>query len=704
LSRSRHSPTPDRAWGLLALAGLALLLPPHPWARVAGLAALALGLANRALLAPARLRGALLAGLLLTYVVSPYWRLPVPGWGAHPVVLWPVLAVLAAVLAWYHRPLDGTAPAALSGREAVAWGVLLAGWGALQANALFVDVPWRGDEDFHVVRVAGFVGWAGALLARARAHGGVLALAAGVAALGAVRLALAGGRLGLLLARLRPRPRAALAAACRHGWWVGALALWSLLVAGAAGGADLNPRVLVRYPPLGAWLAALPAWDRGAAPLLEPAWVRIAPLVAVWSAGGVVLSWTWRRTRDWAVAGAAAALFLTLPAVVYYGAKSYLEPIMLPLETAVLLAPGFLSAPNPRDARRGAGNAALCLFALLKETAAPLLAVAAAVRLGVALRARDGGGTAARRWLGEGVYVLMLGLTLAPYLLFRMGDAKRGYHPTPAQLLDWNEYRILAAGLWEQAGLLAPLGLAGAVWLGRRRDWARLATGLGVVAACVVFHVCDRPSWLGYARFDLLLLPPLTALALPLVVRLAAWRRAAALGLVAAAVGVNLALCPLDWASGTTRTPWGHLRPADKGEVHYPARAAAAWLQAHRPPGPVVLAEHDFHHPYLRRVLRAAGYPPVVARLDRLAAAPGNEAAALGRLLGVSAANGSTLVVYPCPHGPAPPALPPGAMSGFREAARLTTPFAALVIYARPAGPAASAPPAPSSSPSPSPH
>lgn len=670
---------------------------PLPWVRLGGYGLLAFALGNLAAASGAYRRALLLGALVLAYVFAPYWRTPIyaalPG---GPAAAWALLLAACGVLAWYHAaPGDGggVRPVA-TWREGAGWLALLGAAALLQLHALFADVPWRGDEAFHLLRWSVVPGTVRVALAGS-GHGAGAALAALLAAALALRGALAAGWLAGPLARAGPLAGAA-RALCGYGW-VGAAAAWWAVAAGPALPAWTG--FITRYPAASLWPPAPLGWSGGASPLAAPWWVRVGSLAGFAACAGLVFSWTWRRCGDGPLALAAGLWFLTLPTAAFHAATGQIEPYLLPLETAVLLWPGFLFAPSARALREAPGNAALCGFALLKETALPLLAVVGALRVaGLARRARAARRVAWRAAGAEAAYLALLGAVALPYMVARLGSGERAYVFTPGHWLRGGEYLTFARSLWEQTGLLAPLAAVGLAWGlagGGRR--AALAGG-GTVAAYALFYLGDRNVLLGYARFNLLVVPGLLCLALPLLAPLRARSRGAALALLAAGVAVNLALSPLDWRAGVPRPVWDRMRPAADTPYFFPTRATVDWLRervAARPGGAagarIALYQHDYHLMGFDRVYaETPGLPPLghLGRRDRRVAwARAHEAEALANVLRVAAARRVTLLIYPCLNGTRPPALPPAARRGFRVAAVLDNGHYALAVFEREAAP-----------------
>ena len=447
----------------LGVAGLAV---PLAAVRLFAFAALALGLFLHSRQAPLRLRAVLLGAYLLAYVFSPYWallQLRGAGWITASCLL--LGAYVVAAFAWSGclRPAHfASQPAAIGRTELLGWGAIFLVWVLLQAAAFTVDVPWRGDEDSHLKFTQRH--WSALRLAL---HTGLLKEPWVLGALGTCALAFT-GRLLLSYRSVVPAAPAdqtasghILRAVLRNAWIVAIVLLYAATFHAAFNGLpavwdDVWTYRLVRYPFLGIWAAGLAAWDQGSPILIDktlllivdPPWLRIASLTGFGACGALVFSWMYRRTQDVAFAFVCGLAFLTLPLSVRYGAMLTLESLMLPFFTAVMLSPAFLWAPTEKQARTAPQNVALGLMLLLKENLIPFLGVVGLLRVGVALRCRRGFfGNIGR----EAVYLAMLSLAIAPYMVFRIIASIRPFDPAFENLHD--------ARMWAQFGasLTCPL-------------------------------------------------------------------------------------------------------------------------------------------------------------------------------------------------------------------------------------------------------
>ncbi len=224
--------------------------------------------------------------------------------------------------------------------------------------------------------------------------------------------------------------------------------------------------------------------------------------------------------------------------------------------------------------------------------------------LAVGLAARD------RAWRGAASRAfgtaLALGLASLPYLLWR---ALQSYapvniiHTEPQGLLTlFDSQRVVSIGvLWDWMGplwILFPL-LAWPLWRHGRRDPAALYTLTTAAGVAVVMFVPPVVALLaprlGYLLMRMIWMVPLSALLGWTVIALArAIRRRAGPARLRAAVALGallLFLLPTARDAAATLTdPQGFAR-ADRESSPLRWRAAMAWMDAHLPPGQVILSD-----------------------------------------------------------------------------------------------------------------
>jgi hypothetical protein len=201
---------------------------------------------------------------------------------------------------------------------------------------------------------------------------------------------------------------------------------------------------------------------------------------------------------------------------------------------------------------------------------------------------------------------------------------------------------------------LALAGAAAAWRAGRRRRPAFLLAALGTDA---LFHFLDFRAYIGLSRYNLLLLPPLLALAWEAVNAFGdRFRPATGAGLAAILI-VDLVLSPYH-ADGSRKAGWG-VYGTDVGEHDYPYREALERLAAEYGNGRTLLA--GAYYPYRTGFYLGKPDWPEQTLLPESAALdpPAAEAARMDSLLEASYRAGYAAVLY---HvlGPVPAAPDPG--------------------------------------------
>ena len=434
--------------------------------------------------------------------------------------------------------------AALRWRFALLWPLLLIGAFYLPWTA---DIAYGGDEHYHlkalvVSRVEGTElvghGWFTALL---------------LTWLGA----------GVWLARRAGDLKSPSDAPGTAGTWaiaglaLAACAPW-LYSAGIVQD-PFNQDRMLRYPGsqpwLSAWLWELTRGNGGRDILFGFEVLRFTPVLAVFVLGLVLTQEKrWRKAPPLLPLMGALAV-ATVPTLLYHGTLLYLELAILPL-LVLLVREGrrWLLASPERLAGTNAWWAALAL-GFLKDTgiiAVGILWLARAVMRGTFLTRRS-------EWSGRAVLAeaRVAFVTLGPgvlYLLLRSLHASRPYQPHFENFLSSEMWLQATRGVLEQFGFLWLPALAGVCLLARRRAWAQLLAAGGLFGGMGLFHLLEQPRWVGLARFNLLLLPAVLALAWEGLGALVQRRTIAMIALLFLLAG-NALMSPVDRTG--QRAVWG---------------------------------------------------------------------------------------------------------------------------------------------------
>jgi hypothetical protein len=98
----------------------------------------------------------------------------------------------------------------------------------------------------------------------------------------------------------------------------------------------------------------------------------------------------------------------------------------------------------------------------------------------------------------------------------------------------------------------------------------------------------DEKRFAGAARFDLMLLAPLTIATIEVLVRLVGRHRLALAGVAVVWIAGNMVMSPV--AIGGEKEPYWISPDTITAEFYFPKREAVTWLKENRPGYPVVLA------------------------------------------------------------------------------------------------------------------
>ncbi|MCE9613217.1 MAG: hypothetical protein K8T26_03020 [Lentisphaerae bacterium] len=580
------------------------------------------------------------AVFLFAYVCAPYWILP------HTFVA--QLASLATLMLggwWWTGLAAGDLPVRAPARASLMAGtaLLAAAFHVVPAGA---GVPWLGDEDYHLAQIAYLC-----------------------ENMPPVWMVVAVGMLLFI--------RGQAVGACSRRRAAVLCAVAAMLC--GAGYPHLHG-ALARYPYLLRWLEAAPAQLLFPLPTLffREAVVRASSVACMMGLGAAV--WlAWARRPAPAVFAAVAAT--TIPALQYFGSQAYLEvPALALLVVAALRAEALMDA-DAGVVRRDYGWIALVLAAFAKETMLPVMAAYVGCRFWRCAWACRADRVARRlpaptvdipspflRLLREARLAATLVIPLAVYLAFRSTqDIFRGHPGLWGHVLEVDLWAILAGSLWEQVGVVAVIGVVGSLALRRRATWG-LFWLWGWLAAVVVFNMGDIAMYVGYSRYNLMLVPPLLAAGLWWLAGASALTR----GLwLTAWLAANLALSPLH-ADGTRRLYWGTPQ-ADVGERYYPFRDVLQRLKAESPNARLLFAGSTYAY-YLNFYFAQLDWHPAY----RVAGEPAaTDLAAAARL---AAEDNRDVIVWL----PTREAMPlPAALPGYRLERVFTQAGVALAVYGR---------------------
>jgi len=506
----------------------------------------------------------LLTAFGFAFLLTPYWMLARPAWARAALAV----ALGAAGWWWAHAAAGAVALPALARGER-AWVVLVAAvLVVLNLRAIGVDIPWHGDEDYHMEQVL--------YLVRSPYWLAALGVAAGT----------------LALARTESRSAVVTSALM--------LAVMFVLCGGAYG--HLLRRI-ARYPYFSRWFQAVPVQclflARGW--LYQEAVLRLPALLSALALAGLVYLAV--RSGPRPLRALFALAVGTTPLLSYYSTVLYLELPAIVLLTVVCLRSKEMLEADAAELRRDVGWPCLLAAGLVKETLVPFLGAWLLCRGLVALAKRP----RFRTVVQESVLAVVVVLPVAVYLGFRVSaHVYRVYGCAWGNLLDGGLYRLLLVTWFDQFGLLLLLFPAGLAVLLRARGPASTVFHLATILATMAFHMADKASYVGDSRFNLLCLPALISCAVLAMDALTRWRVAAGWAAAIALLVANVLLSPVN-PDGTRETGWGC--PAGGGEQYYPYRAALLWLKAAHPHEKILFANPGYRY-YFDFYFRKFGWRP----------------------------------------------------------------------------------------------
>jgi hypothetical protein len=501
---------------------------------------------------------ALLVSLfMLAFVITPYWTLAPSTLNRLSIIvitfsvgiLWAFGSASEVQLKW-------------RGRQQAELIVIFALVIVLNYRALTSVIPWRGDEDLHILKTLDVV----ALVPNAWYFGGLLLF-------------------GLILFF-----------AWKKSHWtipIAVLTVVSALVlfnqANPFNG--LTPDFLLRYPFVGYWFyAIIPKIASLTANPNQEILYRIIPALST-----AVLVWILLSDSGNSPITSLFLWFLalvTIPIIFYYTSILYLELPVVCLMLIVCLRIQELLEKDLEALKNDPGWYALLFMGFLKETALPFLGCFLLLRLIYSLKHARFSSLQARSnqpntkptgldtgsLIKELIIVLCILVPSFLYLYFRGSLAlTRRYSLTLSNLFDLTIYPVMGRALIDQFGLSLIFFLIGCALLLRKKQHFNVWFFFLVIVGTSLFFALDNKTYVGYSRFNLDILPPIlagTKIFLDQIPRRNVW-----IGPVIAAIAIctNLLISPLN-LDGTKKPLWGNYL-TDTAEHYYPYRDALIWIK-----------------------------------------------------------------------------------------------------------------------------
>ena len=476
----------------------------------------------------------------LAFIFTPYWdSLPTEqlGWVAARLSI--PLGILWAFCA------RGTFRVNIARREVLLLGLLMGVCLILDLRALLTDIPWRGDEDYHIMAAA-------PLALRLRPYLGIAALAS--AAYVGVNLFVS-----------------------RAAWVsIGSMVALSLFALQPTLIFDYDRFDPLRYPYVSRFLAAMPILLSTFVTLHTPEGIyRVVPFVSA-----VLIAYLVGRHAAKAdpVGAWLTGLFVfTTPLLLYYSSILYLELPAVLLMAIVAFHAEALLFDEVHEVLQHPAWVALVLIGFIKETALPFLAALLACRL-VVQCARSVRGS--KRWtslLHEARVVCAVTVPLALYLVYRARGDQR-----PPGLIFGNVfipvlYTTFAWSYVEQFGPLLILCAAGVACLVAARRYLTVSFLACAYVLDTALHFLDHTEYAGYSRFNLFVLPLALVAASAALERVRARSPRLVYAVLVLGIAGNVWLSPVN-ADGSKRPMWGNYL-GDTSEHYYPYKRAVQWIR-----------------------------------------------------------------------------------------------------------------------------
>lgn len=350
--------------------------------------------------------------------------------------------------------------------------------------------------------------------------------------------------------------------------------------------------LLLRYPCFTYWPRAL-FMTYGRRSALDLSEYRVFPAASFLALGAAFYLLLDSRIVAWLRALFALAL-ATIPSMMGYVAKDYLEMPLLVLELVVCVRLDAMLRMSFSELRRDIGWFCLLLAGFIKEVTFPLSAIFAVLYGLVQLREILSAGFGRRDWAAAGRRIggvvaagVCANIPIGVYLFMRNQNNPRVYKPDYS--VFWNSpgiYRTVLHAAWEQYYIIGLLALVAAVWLIARRQFLFVVSNLLIVVSFFVFFTADSPAYVGLARWGLLMYIPLAALLIRALTDIN-WNgmtggiRGMAGAVGAALIAINLVQSPVA-LDGTLPDHWGMYNLND-AEVYYPFDKLFPWLTANLP-------------------------------------------------------------------------------------------------------------------------
>lgn len=508
----------------------------------------------------------LLLFYILAFIVSPYWLAP-----QSRTEIFMVLATSMVIgVIWSYFSADYI-ELNINIKDVFLFLLSIVGVFLINYQSLRYDIPWKGDESFHinqVLRIIDFVptSWFFIFL-----------IVSIIFLYFSWKRPVLGGVLG------------------------GLIVLWivnSYIRTGLFSGI---PNIILRYPFVNYWFfSLLPLLVDSKYPYHE-ALFRIIPVISA----GIITWFAVKRLNlqiftalFWVIALA------TTPVIFYYSSILYLELPAAFLMMIVALNIKDLMSGNLGELRNNLSWYALILIGFIKETVLSFLFCFLLSRflffLFSALVQKKKKKLAEIGFeyiLKELPITLLVASPLLLYLALRtIFVDTRDFSPNLHGLLNMSVYPTLFRAFWEQFGLMFLFFLAGCVVLFLEKEYKIMLFYVFTLFFISLFHVVDSFFYTGYSRFNLFILPVLFSGAFVFIKKIVFNKNILSVTIACLLITFNIWASPI-YRDGSKKALWGNYF-IDTSEHYYPYQESLNWLAKNHWDDYILFVNNNFSYSY----------------------------------------------------------------------------------------------------------
>jgi hypothetical protein len=497
----------------------------------------------------------------LAYFFSPYWILPQAKVERIALIMTTFLgggiwAILSAGI--YHKKfnLKNTA-------QFIVFAVTIILLNFLPLNS---SIPWRGDEEFHIIQTLGLIN----MVHPAWIIGGFLTIV-----------------ISFILVKKNSK----------YGLWVWFIFLTILIslfiISRPINLSNVSGFTLLRYPYVNYWfISIIPSFASFFNHLYTEPTFRIIPIISV---AGIVWVFTDEiRNKNVFIGWLWGIAIATIPLVFYYSSILYLEMPVILLMSVVFTRIETLFFKDSSNIKNDYGWIALILIGFLKETALIFLLCFLFFRWLFHFLSQNkhsieiidhsiniNKSTSNKRGaylLGETNITFSI---LFPSLYFffiraNFASINRQYSPSIKNLFDPSTYSVLSNSFFEQFGVFILLFFISIIYLIMKKNWFLIITYLGYFVILGVFFALDDWKYIGYSRFNLFILPIILTATTSLIGSLIN-KKGILIFLIGLMITTNLVFSPI-LSDGTKKPFWGNYN-YDTSEHYYPYKEVVSFIK-----------------------------------------------------------------------------------------------------------------------------